>query len=122
MPLGNLLTAAAAVLTANMPLAGEPWPPFMTGQDLLSVCHSEEPAALGQCQGYILGVTDVLGGAGARVDGVRACLPGQGASEPLSTDKLTETVLEFLDKNPQLLGIKADGLVAYALSLDYPCE
>ncbi|WP_282606863.1 Rap1a/Tai family immunity protein [Pelagibius sp. Alg239-R121] len=114
---GIFSSVAAAVLIANMPLSGETWPPYMTGERLLVACGSEDPAEKGLCIGYILGVADVLGGPGAKVDGIYACLPGGE-----TTEELVELVKDYLAANRQLANLKADGLVAYALSLSFPCE
>lgn len=117
MALGVYSFAAATVLLANLPLGGETWPPYMSGEQLAAACASEKPAERGLCIGYILGVADVLGGPGAKVDGIHACLPGGE-----TTEDLVGKVSEFLLANPQLGSLKADGLVAYVLSLSFPCE
>ena len=117
MALGVYSFATAAVLLANLPLGGETWPPYMNGEQLAAACASEDPAERGLCIGYILGVADVLGGPGATVDGIHACLPGGE-----TTEQLIEQVTDFLKANPQLGSLKADGLVAYVLSLSFPCE
>lgn len=108
---------SAAVVLVNMPLGGEAWPPHLTGADLVAACESKELAAQGLCAGYIRGVADVLGGPGARVDGILACLPGGETNEQVVT-----LVKDYLADNPQLGSLKADGLVAYVLSLSFPCE
>ncbi len=117
MAFGVHAFAAVAVVLANLPLGGETWPPYMSGEQLATACSSEKPAERGLCIGYILGVADVLGGPGAKVDGIHACLPGGE-----TTDELVDKVLTFLKENPQLGDLKADGLVAYVLSLSFPCE
>ncbi len=114
---GVLSSLATAVLLVNMPLGGEAWPPYLTGADLAAACESEEPAQQGLCLGYIRGVADVLGGPGAKVDGILACLPGGETGEQVVT-----IVKDYLAENPQLGNLKADGLVAYVLSLSFPCE
>lgn len=103
MTWGVFSSLSAAVLLANMPLAGEAWPPCMTGDDLTAACVREEPAEQGLCIGYIRGVADVLGGPGAKVDGILACLPGGETSE-------------------QLVTVVRGYLVAYVLSLSFPWE
>ncbi len=114
---GAFPSLATAVLLANLPLGGETWPPYMNGEQLLAACSSEEPAERGLCIGYILGVADVLGGPGAKVDGIYACLPGGETAEDL-----VGLVQDYLSGNPQLGRLKAEGLVAYVLSLSFPCE
>ena len=112
--------AAAALwlpMTAELQFEGETWPPFRTGEELLADCQSENDAQLAECRGYISGIADVLGGSGARVDGLRSCPDrGWGGSE-----NLVKIVVDFLEENPELRSIKADGLVSYALSLNFPC-
>lgn len=117
MALGIHAFAAASLVLANLPLGGETWPPYMSGEQLAAACASDLPAERGLCIGYILGVADILGGPGAVVDGIHACLPGGETMEDL-----VAKVSEFLEANPQLGSLKADGLVAYVLSLSFPCE
>ncbi len=117
MALDILPSLSTAVLLANMPLAGEAWPPYVTGAELAAACVSEVPMDQGICVGYIRAVADVLGGPGAKVDGIMACLPvGE------TNDELPDLVKDYLVANPQLGNLKADGLVAYVLSLSFPCE
>ena len=63
-----------------------------------------------------MAIADVMAGAGARVDGLQAC-----HEEAESIEQLVETVVDFLEENRAGRSIKADGLVAYALSLKFPC-
>ena len=89
---------------------------FRTGEDLFADCIASEGHERGLCFGYVMAIADVMAGAGARVDGLRAC-----HEEAESIEQLVGIVTEFLEANPAGRSIKADGLVAYALSLEFPC-
>jgi hypothetical protein len=93
------------------------WPAFKTGEELLRDCRVDSPEARALCRGYIMGIHDVLSDIGALVDGTRACLTGRESVASLIT-----LVVDFLEANPQVRSIKADGLVAYAFALEYPCR
>ena len=104
-------------LSAELQFEGETWPPFKTGEGLLEDCKSEDKERLALCRGYIVSIADVLGGSGGRIDGLRSC-PDKGWG---GAEKIVSIVVKFLDENPELRSIKADGLVSYALSLEFPC-
>lgn len=111
----------ACCLCAGPGQAAEPFfsherPWFRSSADLLADCAAEDPLARGRCAGYVMAIADVLGGAGARVDGVEACLEGDE-----SLDDLLEAVLRHLEAHPERQSLKGDGAVAYALSLWRPC-
>ena len=89
---------------------------FRTGEELFGDCAASESHARGLCFGYVMAIADVMAGAGARVDGLQAC-----HEEAESIEQLVATVTDFLEENPAGRSIKADGLVAYALSLKFPC-
>jgi hypothetical protein len=93
------------------------WPAFKTGEELLRDCSVDAPEARALCRGYIMAVHDVLSDIGALVDGIEACLSGRE-----SVTSLVTLVVDYLEANPQVRSIKADGLVAYALALEYPCR
>ncbi len=90
---------------------------FKTGEDLFRDCAVAEGFERGVCFGYVMGIADALGSVGARIDGLQACPEG----DP-SIERLVEIVVAFLSENRASRAIKADGLVAYALSLEFPCE
>ncbi len=90
---------------------------FRTGEELFRDCAVAEGFERGVCFGYVMGIADALGSIGAKIDGLQACPEG----DP-SIERLVEIVMLFLAENQASRAIKADGLVAYALSLEYPCE
>ncbi|WP_422369584.1 Rap1a/Tai family immunity protein [Pelagibius sp.] len=113
---GFLLAASSGFALAAEPLFSHENPRFRSGAELMADCASEAPAAQGRCNGYIMAIADVLGGAGAQVDGVQVCLRGdEGLAE------LVAEVRAHLQANPARQAIKGDGAVAYALSLYRPC-
>ena len=99
------------------PLFSHEQPRFRSGAELLADCTAGTPERRGRCAGYVMAIADVLGGAGARVDGVEACLNGDE-----SLEELIAAVRRHLEANPARRSIKGDGAAAYALSLYRPCE
>ncbi|MPZ10938.1 MAG: hypothetical protein GEU89_12125 [Kiloniellaceae bacterium] len=91
-------------------------PRYRSANQLLADCRSEEPAARGRCVGYVMAVADMLGGAAAHIDGLRACLDG---NESLA--ELLGVVERHIAGDPARASLKGDGAVAYALSLYRPC-
>lgn len=106
----------AAALAAD-PLFAHEQPRYRSGAELLDDCRAEDAAAQGRCAGYVMAVADMLGGAGARIDGLQACLRGNE-----SLGELVAVVVEHLDGDPARASLKGDGAVAYALSIYRPCD
>ena len=102
---------------AAEPLFSHERPRFRSGAELLADCTAEAPERRGRCAGYVMAIADVLGGAGARVDGVEACLDGDE-----SLEELIAAVRRHLEANLARQSIKGDGAAAYALSLYRPCD
>ncbi|WP_340116089.1 Rap1a/Tai family immunity protein [Pelagibius sp. 7325] len=111
-----LLDGAASPAAAADPLFAHELPRYRSGGELLDDCRSDEPVAQGRCAGYVMAVADMLGGAGARIDGLEACLTGRE-----TLDELLGVVRDHLDDNPARGVLKGDGAVAYALSIYRPC-
>lgn len=113
-----VLAAVCGLTLCGAPLGAqeEMWRAFKSGEDLLRDCRSETSESRALCRGYIMALNDVLSGFGAVVDGTYACLEGDE-----SVEELVALVTDFLEANPNVRSIKADGLVAYALALRYPC-
>jgi len=107
---------SGGAVRAAEPLFSHEQPRFRSGAELLADCSAQDPAALGRCRGYIMAIADVLGGAGARVDGIQACLNGDETLEDL-----VATVNRHLRENPARQALKGDGAAAYALALYRPC-
>ena len=93
---------------------------IMSGEDLISIC---EPAKadpvhrlkLAQCAGYIVGVADTF-------DCTNKTLGFTwDATKYNNQRKLISGVLEWLHLHPNVLHYQASGLVASALSGNYPC-
>lgn len=117
IPLKHL--AVAVVLALPLPLfpaeAG-----IMSGEDLIGIC---EPARadpvyrlkLSQCAGYIVGVADTF-------DCTNKTLGFTWDSTKYNNQwKLISGVVEWLHLHPNVLHYQASGLVASALSGNYPC-
>ena len=94
---------------------------FVTGSDLLTICSPAriDPVyrlKVAQCRGYVVGVADTFDCRSPRVgftwnSKVRA-----------SQEALVVVVVTWLRKNPMNLRYQADGLVAAALSTEFPCS
>lgn len=113
---GVLLPLQGGPAAAADPLFAHELPRYRSGGELLDDCRSDEPAAQGRCAGYVMAVADMLGGAGARIDGLEACLTGRE-----TLDELLGVVRDHLADNPARAVLKGDGAVAYALSIYRPC-
>lgn len=113
---GLLLPLHGGLAAAADPLFAHERPRYRSGGELLEDCRSDAPAAQGRCAGYVMAVADMLGGAGARIDGLQACLTGEE-----TLDELLEVVRRHLEANPARAVLKGDGAVAYALSIYRPC-
>jgi len=113
---GVLLPLQGGLAAAADPLFAHELPRYRSGGDVLDDCRSDEPAAQGRCAGYVMAVADMLGGAGARIDGLEACLTGRE-----TLDELLGVVRDHLEDNPARAVLKGDGAVAYALSIYRPC-
>jgi hypothetical protein len=85
-----------------------------TGKSLLERCKSGTGGAV-YCLGYIAGIADAMA-AGNVVNNAKACLPGS-AREGL----LQDVVVTFLERQKDLEGFAAVGLVAAALKEGFPC-
>ncbi|GAB4360049.1 MAG: hypothetical protein Kow00114_13370 [Kiloniellaceae bacterium] len=113
---GLVLPLHSGLAAAADPLFAHERPRYRSGGELLDDCRSDVPAAQGRCAGYVMAVADMLGGAGARIDGLEACLTGEE-----TLDELLGVVRRHLEANPARGVLKGDGVVAYALSIYRPC-
>lgn len=107
-----LLTGITVLLGAGTASAE-----FLSGNDLYGYCTSDKTdyvSATG-CIGYVAGVADVLGH--NPVNGFHACMPLS-----VSRARAKDAALAFLIAHPEQRERGADGLVAEALSHEFPCK
>jgi hypothetical protein len=97
---------AAVVLALGSPAAGAR-AGFWTGSDFINQCT---PTASQGCYGYVAGVSDAIAGWGA-------CLPSG-----ISVGRVTDLVVEFLQRNQQQRNLSAATAVTFALSEAFPCK
>lgn len=93
---------------------------FLSGMDLLDTCspvHVDPVYRLkvAQCRGYVVGVADTFDCGNPRVGFT------WNSKVKASQEALVVVVVKWLRKNPQNLRYQADGLVAAALSSEFPC-
>lgn len=92
----------------------------MSGHDLIGICEParEDPVyrlKLSECTGYIIGVADTF-------DCTNKTLGFNWDSTKYDNQrKLVGSVLDWLHMHPNVLHYQASGLVASALSGNYPC-
>lgn len=115
--LKQLTVMVAVVLSLQ---SAEAFAGVMSGQDLIELC---EPARadpvhrlkLSECTGYIIGVADTF-------DCSNKALGFNWDSTKYNDQrKLVSEVLDWLHMHPHVLNYQASGLVASAISGNYPC-
>jgi Rap1a immunity proteins len=90
---------------------------FENGNQLYERCV--EPGGTfseGMCYGYVVGITDALGG-GASIAGSSACIP-----VGVKIRQVMDIAKQFLTAHPEKRQNAADGLVAEALERAFPCK
>jgi hypothetical protein len=87
---------------------------FETGRDLYQKCKTAGAAAQVFCFGYIIGIADVM--EDNPLDGRSACIPRNATIQ-----QVTDVVIQFLDRNPEIRDFTGESLTVQALSEKYPC-
>lgn len=88
---------------------------FETGRDLYQKCSAAGTASQVYCFGFIIGIADVM--EDNPLDGRSACIPRDA-----SIQQVTEVVITFLEKNPDIRDFTGESLTVQALSDKYPCK
>ena len=90
----------------------------MNGKELQKFCapHQANNFDMGACLGYITGIADAMHRSNVNIYGWRACM-----GDDVTVERMHNTVVNFLNANPQYLDLDADSLVARALADAYPC-
>ena len=104
---------AACLMLALMPTGGRA-EYFETGRDLYQKCRAVGTASQVFCFGFIIGIADVM--EDNPLDGRSACIP-----KDASIQQVTETVVRFLEDNPDIRDFTGESLAVQALSEKYPC-
>jgi hypothetical protein len=91
---------------------------YITGNDLLAECRSDDAKDVYGCMNYVAGVIDyqVMQQSLGTEPSVDFCLP-----ESLSIEKAAVTVMLYLEKYPQEGSFIAAPAVTMALGEAYPC-
>ena len=87
---------------------------FETGRDLYQKCRAAGTASQVFCFGFIIGIADVM--EDNPLDGRSACIP-----KDATIQQVTETVIRFLENNPDIRDFTGESLTVQALSEKYPC-
>jgi hypothetical protein len=95
---------------------------FFVGAGLYAECTADAAAAdgaarLARCEGYILGVSDVLQAEAGAGGAPTVCLP-QNATVP----QMVAAVRGFLEAHAEKRQLAAEDLVREALAAAYPCR
>jgi hypothetical protein len=91
---------------------------YVTGNDLVKECESNEANKVYSCMSYVAGVIDyqIMQQSLGTEPSVDFCLP-----EDLSIEKAAVTVMLYLEKYPQQDSFIAAPAVSMALQQAYPC-
>lgn len=112
--------AAVSAVVGGFLLAPRPAPAaYLTGNDLLAACQSNDQKDILTCMGYVAGVVDyqvMMQSMGSEPTAADFCLPPD-----LSMQKAAVTVLLYLRHTPQNGSFIAAPAVLMALSQAYPC-
>lgn len=86
---------------------------FMKGNKLYETCTTSQ---VGACLGYIMGTTDTLS-LNKIANKKESCIPNG-----VTGRQLTDIVIEYLTKNPNIRHLPASLLVEWAVSDAFPCK
>jgi len=91
---------------------------YVTGDDLMKECESNESNKVYACMNYVAGVIDyqIMQQSLGTAPSVDFCLP-----EDLSIENAAVTVMLYLEKYPQQGAFIAAPAVSMALQQSYPC-
>ncbi len=89
---------------------------FYNGTKLYNLCRSENSLDEALCEGYIVGVQDAIY-SGHLSDHFSLCL-----AEGVEPSQLRLQLLNFIEKNPDIMNFAAEGLVAKSLETSYACK
>ena len=108
--------AAIVTLTAAAPAHGADGG-WMSGNDLLDLCTTQEPAKAGRCLGYITGIVDFSGSSQVEANlkyGPLTTPPGVTAGQ------LRDIVVKYMKENPKYNHLVAADLVFIAIKRAFP--
>lgn len=88
----------------------------MNGSDLYSSCTSKDVDNIARCEGYILGVQDSIY-SGHLSQHFNLCFP-----QAVKATQIRLQLVQFIEKNPDLMHFAGEGLVAKTLELKYACK
>ena len=109
----RLITAAAALMIVGGPAQAEV--SEIDGNTLLAICENTAPVSKQWCNGYILGVSDMM------FDDYLAAKPAC-ARAALPQSQLVAIVIKDMKDDPKYLHIPARYLIAGAMVKAFPCR
>lgn len=91
---------------------------FDTGNRLYEDCRAANYFNRGYCGGYVTGIVDTIEALQARgvLPSDALCIPEQSTK-----GQLVDTVLKYLEQNPERRHLEAGSLVPEALNRAFPC-
>jgi hypothetical protein len=108
---------AGATIFAVLITTGPALADFYNGNELLDLCR--EPKGTPKnviCAGYVAAIYSVMTSDSVR--GRRHCGPAEG----VSVGQIQDVAVRYLERHPNLRHHGATGIVAQAMSEDFPCR
>jgi hypothetical protein len=121
---GALLGAVTVVglqVTSAGQAGAQPLGPatFLSGEQLLNYCGSDNQATRDGCTGFAMGVADTAAeasAAGSLIGPFRVCRP-----EEVTGSEARDVIIRFLQAHPMELQYSAASLAIRALAATWPC-
>ena len=89
---------------------------FFSGAKLLTLCKDTNAANQFDCEGYILGIQDVIN-SGYLSQFFNLCIPNG-----ITPKDLRLQLINFIEVNPQTINFGGESVVAKSLELNFKCK
>jgi hypothetical protein len=106
---------ATAVALVCLPATARAQRGFMTGNELQSLCNTNDAWGMVACTAYVMAIFEVM--YSNPIYGWRACFPSG-----VIAGQMTDVVKRFLARHPEQRHNTAGSLVAKALAEAFPCN
>jgi hypothetical protein len=106
---------ATAVALVCLPASARAQRGFMTGNELQSLCNTNDAWGMVACTAYVMAIFEVM--YSNPIYGWRACFPSG-----VIAGQMTDVVKRFLARHPEQRHNTAGSLVAQALAEAFPCN